>query len=338
MIIDGKEINNGMPPYIIAEASCNHGGYLDNALSLIDAAKYAGADAVKFQAYTPDTLTLDCNKPDFIIQDGLWKGRNLYELYTETHTPFEWFPELFKRAKKRGITIFASVFDNTSVDMLEALGCPAYKIASMEIIDTPLIQYASKTGKPLIISTGMASMKEIKAAYACCDPHNVALLHCTSEYPGTVEWSDLGRMLILKMMFDVEGLKSVIGVSDHTKGPTIVSVAATALCAGIIEKHIRLDDVETEDKEFSLKPEEFKIMVQLTKYTNEAIRLREFASNPSRQLRRSLYAMEDIRKGEAFNEHNVKSIRPGYGISPSSLPRLMGKKADHNYRRGDRIT
>src|SRR5713226_2376436 len=190
MIIDGREIKNGMSPYIIAEASCNHGGYLDNALSLIDAAKFAGADAVKFQAYTPDTLTLNCNKPDFIIQDGLWKGRNLHELYTETHTPFEWFPELFKHAKKRGITIFASVFDNTSVDMLEALDCPAYNIASMEIGDTPLIRYAAKTGKPLIVSTGMASVNEIKDAASCCQPDKQAFLHCTSEYPGTVEWSD----------------------------------------------------------------------------------------------------------------------------------------------------
>lgn len=335
MLIDGREVMGGTPPYIIAEASCSHGGYLDNAISLINAAKYAGADAIKFQAYTPDTITLNCNKPDFIIQDGLWKGRNLYELYSSTHTPFEWFPKLFKHAKKSGITLFASVFDYTSVDMLMALDCPAYKIASMEIVDTPLIRYAAKANKPMIISTGMADIKDVKAALEACDETNVAFLHCTSEYPGTVEYSDLSRMLLLKVFL---GKDAVVGVSDHTPGPTIVPVAATALCAAIIEKHLKLDDVPTEDEEFSIRPEEFKLMVQLTKYTNEAIKLREFASNPSRQLRRSLYAVADIKKGEAFSDNNIRSIRPGYGISPKSLPRLLGKKADQNYRKGDRIT
>jgi N-acetylneuraminate synthase len=335
MIIDGKEIMGGLPPYIIAEASCNHGGYLDNAISLIDAAKFAGADAVKFQAYTPDTLTLNCNKPDFIVQEGLWKGRNLYELYSETHTPFEWFPKLFKYAKKTGITIFASVFDNTSIDMLAKLDCPAYKIASMEISDIPLVKYAAAQNKPMILSTGMASIPEVKDAVAACDDTNVAVLHCTSEYPGTVEYSDIGRMLLLKVLL---GKDSVVGISDHTPGPVIAPIVATALCAAIIEKHIMLDDVDTEDKEFSLKPQDFKAMVNMTKFANESLKLRDFVSNPSRQLKRSLYAVEDIRKGEAFTEGNIKSIRPGYGISPKNLPRLLGKKADQNYRKGDRIT
>ncbi len=335
MIIDGREIKAGLAPYIIAEASCNHGGLVDNACSLIDAAKYAGADAVKFQAYTPDTITLNCNKPDFIIQEGLWKGRNLYELYTQTHTPFEWFPKLFKHAKKVGITIFASAFDKSSVDMLAELDCPAYKIASMEIVDTPLIRYAASKNKPMIISTGMADIRDIKAAREACDNTNVAFLHCTSEYPGTIEWADLGRMLIIKMLL---GEGAVVGVSDHTPGATIVPIAATALHAAIIEKHICLDDVETEDALFSLRPEAFKTMVDVTKYTSEAIRLRDFASNPSRQLKRSLYAVADIKKGEIFTENNIRSIRPGYGISPRSLPRLLGKKADQNYRMGDRIT
>jgi pseudaminic acid synthase len=335
MLIDGREIGGGLVPYVIAEVSCNHGGYLDNAISLIDAAKFAGADAVKFQAYTPDTLTLNCNKPDFIIQDGLWKGRNLHDLYSQTYTPFEWFPKLFEHAKGRGITAFASVFDPTSVDMLKALDCPAYKIASMEIVDTPLIRYAANTNKPMIISTGMADIKEIRNALDACDATNVAFLHCTSEYPGTIEWSDLSRMLLLKVFL---GEGAVVGVSDHTPGPTIIPVAATALCAAIIEKHLCLDDVVTEDREFSLRPEEFKLMVNMTRYTNEAIKLREIVSNPSRQFRRSLYAVDDIKKGEAFSASNVKSIRPGYGISPRNLPRLLGRKADQNYRRGDRIT
>lgn len=335
MLINGQEIKNNNPPYIIAEASCNHGGMVDNACSLIDAAWYAGADAVKFQAYTPDTLTLDCNKPDFIIQDGLWKGRNLYDLYTQTHTPFEWFPKLFKHAKKRGITLFASVFDKSSVDMLEKLECPAYKIASMEIVDTPLIKYAASKNRPMIISTGMADIKEIKSAYEACDATNVAFLHCTSEYPGTVEYADLSRMIMMKVLL---GSEVPVGISDHTPGPTIVPIAASALGAAIIEKHLCLDDVDTEDREFSLRPDEFKMMVNMTKYTNEAVKLREFAANPSRQLRRSLYAVEDITKGDVFTEENLKSIRPGYGISPKNLPRLLGKKATQNYRRGDRIT
>jgi pseudaminic acid synthase len=335
MIIDGKEVRCGHTPYIIAEASCNHGGYIDNALSLIEAAKYAGADAVKFQAYTPDTITLNCNKPDFIIQDGLWKGRNLYELYTETHTPFEWFPKLFKHAKKHGITIFASVFDKTSVDMLEKLGCPAFKIASMEIGDIPLIEYAARKNRPLIISTGMANFKEVKAASEACENTNVAFLHCTSEYPGTVEWSDLSRILLLKVLL---GAEAVIGVSDHTPGPTIVPIASTTLCAAIIEKHLRLDDVKTEDAEFSLKPQDFATMVELVKYAHEALKMREFVANPSRQLRRSLYAVADIKKGEPFSDSNIRSIRPGYGLSPKSLPKLLGRKADQNYRKGDRLT
>jgi len=335
MIIDGTEVLCGKPPYIIAEASCNHGGYLDNAISLIDAAKFAGADAVKFQAYTADTLTLDCNKPDFIIQEGIWKGRNLYQLYSQTQTPFDWFPKLFKHAKKVGITIFASVFDPTSVDMLAKLNCPAYKIASMEITDIPLIKYAAAQNKPMIISTGMAELRDIRRAWEACDLTNVAFLHCTSEYPGTVEWSDLGRISLLRALL---GNDCVIGLSDHTTG-LVAPIAATALFAAIIEKHLMLTPYsETEDKDFSMVPEEFRKMVNATKMTNEALALRDFSSNPSRQLRRSLYAVTDIKQGQPFTEHNLRSIRPGYGVSPTNLPRLLGKKADQNYRKGDRIT
>jgi N-acetylneuraminate synthase len=336
MIIDGKEIKGGLPPYIIAEASCNHGGLLDNAISLIEAARYAGADAVKFQAYTPDTLTLDCHKPDFIIQDGLWKGRNLYDLYTKAHTPFEWFPKLFKHAKKVGITIFASVFDRSSVDMLRKLDCPAYKIASMEIVDIPLIKYAAMSNRPMIISTGMATLQDMEEANKACEETNVAFLHCTSEYPGTVEWADLARMLVMKVLLG--GADSLVGVSDHTSSPAIIPIAATALGAAIVEKHLMLENVDTEDREFSLTPQDFRVMVNATKMTHEAVRLRDFASNPSRQLKRSLYAVADIKKGEAFSEDNIRSIRPGYGLSPKHLPRLLGKKADQNYRKGDRIT
>ena len=335
MQIEGREINNYLKPYVIAEISCNHQGDLGTALELIEVAKWAGADAVKFQAYTPDTITLDCNKPDFIIQDGLWKGRTLYDLYKETYTPFEWFPKLFKEAKKIGITCFASVFDRTSVDMLAGLGCPAYKIASMEIIDTPLIAYAARRGKPLVISTGMATDQEIRGAFEAAGDTPAAFLHCTSEYPQTVEWSSLTGIEALRTNF---GETCPIGVSDHTPGNLVVPVASTALGAAIIEKHLKLKDGETEDNEFSLVPETFKSMVALVNITYEAMQQRDFASNPSRQLRRSLYAVADIEKGETFTETNVKSIRPGFGIAPKNLTRLLGRKASQKYRKGDRIT
>jgi len=333
MQIDGREIGNYLKPYIVAEVSCNHGGNLNTALELIEVAKWAGADAVKFQAYTPDTITLDCNKPDFIIQDGLWKGRTLYDLYKETYTPFEWFPRLFKEAKKVGITCFASVFDKTSVDMLDGLGCPAFKVASMEIGDNPLIAYTARKGKPIIISTGMATEAEIKEASASGSGVDLAFLHCTSEYPQTVEWSSLTGINKLRTLVD-----GPVGVSDHTPGNLVVPVASTALGAAIIEKHLRMKEGGTEDDEFSLAPETFKSMVHLIGITHEAMQERTFASNPSRQLRRSLYATADIEKGEAFTESNIRSIRPGFGLAPKHLPRLIGRRATRNYRRGDRIS
>lgn len=337
MQIAGRDIGGGRPPYIIAECSCNHNGYIENALDLIKAAKYAGADAVKFQAYTPDTMTLDCVKPDFIIQGGLWQGRTLYDLYRQTYTPFEWFPKLFKAAAKEGITAFASVFDRSAVDMLENIGCPAYKIASMEITDTPLIAYAASKGKPLIISTGMAKLVEILDAREAAGP-NSAFLHCTSEYPGTVELADLSGIHRIRNFLNDRFDGAVVGVSDHTGDSPIVPVAATALGAAIIEKHIMLDLSESEDREFSLTPKEFKWMVTSVRSAHEAIQAREFVSNPSNQFRRSLYAVEDIREGDKLTEQNIRSIRPGYGISPKHLPRLIGKTATQNYRKGDRIT
>lgn len=338
MQIAGRDIGNGKLPYIISEISCNHNGYIENALELIKAAKYAGADAVKFQAYTPDTMTLDCVKPDFIVQGGIWQGQTLYDLYNKTFTPFDWFPRLFKAAAKEGITAFASVFDPSSVDMLEDIGCPAYKIASMEITDTPLIKYAASKGKPLIISTGMAKLTEVLDAREAAGP-NSAFLHCTSEYPGTVELADLSGIHRLRnFLNDRFTDQAVVGVSDHTGDSPIVPVAATALGAAIIEKHIMLDMSQSEDRSFSLTPREFKWMVASVRSAHQAIQHREFASNPSLQFRRSLYAVEDIREGDKFSEHNIRSIRPGYGISPKHLPQLKGRIATQNYRKGDRIT
>lgn len=337
MKIADRDIGPQHRPYIIAEVSCNHNGYIENALELIKAARYAGADAVKFQAYTPDTMTLDCVKPDFIIQGGIWKGQTLYNLYNKTYTPFEWFPKLFKAAQAEGITIFASVFDPSAVDMLEEIGCPAYKIASMEITDVPLIAYAASKGKPLIISTGMAKLTEVLDAREAAGP-NSAFLHCTSEYPGTVELADLSGIHRLRNFLNDRFDGAVVGVSDHTGDSPIVPVAATALGACIIEKHIMLDMSETEDREFSLTPKEFKWMVKHVREAYEAIQVRDFSCNPSLQFRRSLYAIEDIRCGEKITDHNVRSIRPGYGIAPKHLPRLIGKTATQNYRKGDRIT
>lgn len=335
MEISGKKIGNFLKPYVIAEVSCNHGGDLNTALELIEIAKWAGADAVKFQAYTPDTITLDCRKPDFIIQEGLWKGRTLYDLYKETYTPFEWFPKLFKEANKIGISLFASVFDRSSVDMLDGLGCPAFKIASMELVDTPLIAYAARRGKPLIISTGMGSKQDISEAFLAVGAAQVAFLHCTSEYPQTVEWSDLGGITRLRGI--VEDVP--VGISDHTPGNMVVPVGSTVLGAAIIEKHLKpLSGYKTQDDEFSLTPDLFKGMVKLIETAHEAVQQREFTSNPSRQLRRSLYAATDIEKGATFTDNNVRSIRPGFGLSPKHLPRLLGKKADRRYRKGDRIT
>lgn len=335
MKIADREIKDGLPPYIIAEVSCNHMGGIENAVALIEAAKKAGADAVKFQAYTPDTITLNCNKPDFIIQDGLWKGRTLYDLYEKTHTPFEWFPKLFKAAQKEKITVFSSVFDPSSVSMLERLGCPAYKIASMEIGDTALISCAAKTKKPLIISTGMASTSEILDAKGHAPVS--AFLHCTSEYPGTTEWSDLGRIETLRSLLN-RGMETPIGVSDHTKD-LVVPLVATGLKAAIIEKHIMADATnDSEDKEFSLDVKDFEAMVKLVKMAHNSIQVRKFASNPSIQFRRSLYAVQDIPEGDRFTELNIRSIRPGYGVPPKNLTKFLGKSSPQFYRRGDRIT
>ncbi len=337
MEIDGRKIGNYLKPYVVAEVSCNHGGDFSTALELIEVARWCGADAVKFQAYTPDTITLDCKKPDFIVQDGLWKGRTLYDLYKETYTPFEWFPKIFKEAEKVGISVFASVFDRSSVDLLDGLGAPAFKIASMELTDTPLITYAARTGKPLIVSTGMGDEQDISQAHEAVGVHQVAFLHCTSEYPQTVEWSSLEGISWLRRVLEDD--KIPVGVSDHTPGNLVVPVASTALGSAIIEKHLKpLAAFKTEDDKFSLDPNAFKAMVKLIDTTYEAMQKREFASNPSRQMRRSLYAVASIAKGEAFTEANVRSIRPGFGIAPKNLPRLLGRRADRVYRKGDRIT
>lgn len=334
MKIGDYQIGRDSRPYIVAEISGNHGGSLEKAKRLIEAARLAGADAVKTQCYEPHTLTLNIQKADFIIQGGLWQGRTLYDLYAKSCTPLGWHSELYKVANDIGITIFSSVFDFTSIHLLERLGCPAYKIASFEIVDIPLIEFAASTKKPLIVSTGMATQAEVQEAYEAIEG-DCAFLHCTSEYPGTIEAADLVRMLDLRAQL---GMDVPIGISDHTVG-YIVPIAATAIGGNIIEKHLRLNgDLSSEDAEFSLDENQFRQMTHDVAATWSAMKATWIEWNPSRQLRRSLYAVEDIAEGEPFTHANVRSIRPGYGLPPKELPRLLGKRARQRYKKGDRIT
>ena len=334
MKINGREIGPGHPPYIVAEIGASHGGKIERAIALMSAAMGAGADAVKLQCYTPDTITIDCDKPDFIIKDGPWRGRKLYELYAEAHTPWGWFPELFDVAKRHGQTIFASVFDKTSVDYLEGLGCPAYKIASMEIVDIPLIEYAASTGKPLILSTGMAVYGEMDEAHFVAEEAgaDAVLLTCISGYPSDIE----------EVYFPSAG-DGFFGISDHTPG-FIVPAIATARHAYIIEKHIKwYDDTTSEDAGFALDPDEFREMCQTVRSVYKAMQTRfpvgnKASERSSRQLRRSLYVVEDVREGELFTERNVRSIRPAYGLPPKAISTVLGRKARSNIERGTALS
>lgn len=327
-----REIGEGCPPYAVAEISGNHNGDLKQALRLIVAAKKAGADSVKFQAYEPDTITLD--HPKFVIKDGPWAGRKLYDLYREAHTPFAWFPDLFAVAREIGITPFASVFDKSSVDMLERLNCPAYKIASFELCDIPLIEYVAQTGKPMILSTGMASDQDI---WEADDAINLSVprmfLHCVSGYPTPPEEANLSRIPYLRSK-----LVLPIGFSDHTLGHT-VTVAAVALGACLIEKHLCLEDAEGPDSGFSLEPAEFLQMVHETRLTYSAC---AGGQSPSEQasvgFRRSLYAVQDIQEGERLSAENIRSIRPGGGLAPSLYGRILGAKACRTILRGDPLS
>ncbi len=330
--IGGTKIGPGFSPYVIGELSGNHGGELENARRLIKRAKMAGASAVKTQCYTPNTITLEVNRPEFIVKDGLWKGRSLWELYAKAHTPFDWHPALYQQAKDSGIMIFSSVFDRSAVDFLEKLNCPAYKIASMEIGDTVLIEHAASTGKPLIISTGMASTEEIINANEASGG-KAAFLHCMSEYPGTIETSNLGGIKNLQTLLP----NNVIGISDHTPG-SLIPIAATALGACIIEKHFgHLPGVVSEDDQFSMNAGDFGNMVEQVKQAWGAMQHRPLEKNPTLQMKRSLYATAYIAKGELFSDKNVRSVIPVYGLAPKHYNQLMGKLAQKSYSRGDPI-
>ena len=334
--IAGRRIGPGEPPYVVAELSGNHNGDIGRALALIDAAKAAGADAVKLQTYTADTITIDHDGPDFRIKGGLWDGRRLYELYQEAHTPWDWHPRLFEHARAIGIEIFSSPFDPTAVELLAGLGAPAYKIASFELVDLPLIELCARTGKPLIMSTGLASPQEIAEAVEAArgsGDGGVILLHCTSAYPAPA--SDM-NLRTLQHLAEQHGV--VVGLSDHTLG-LASSVAAVALGACFIEKHFTLSRAEGGvDSGFSLEPEE---LARLTAETREAwlalgeVRYDDVPSEAaSRDHRRSLYVVADVAAGEALTPSNVRSIRPGKGMAPKPLPEVLTRRASRDLRRG----
>jgi pseudaminic acid synthase len=335
IVIANRKIGPGHPPYVIAELSGNHNGDIRRALQLIEVAKDAGADAVKLQTYTADTITIDHDGSDFMIKGGPWDGRRLHELYREAATPWDWHPALFKHARELDITCFSSPFDQTAVDFLEEIGVPAYKIASFEIVDTPLIRYVAKTGKPLVISTGMASDSEINDAIAAVTGSRagVALLHCISAYPAPAEEANLARIPALAKRYDCP-----IGLSDHTLG-TDVAVAAVAMGATIIEKHVTLNRSDGgPDAAFSLEPDELKMLIKGVRRAYAAIGHADFeivaSEKPYMMFRRSLYAVQDIAAGEELTAKNVRSIRPGHGLPPKYLPEILGKRARKKIARG----
>ncbi len=334
--IAGRRIGSSEPPFVIAELSGNHNGRIERALALIDAAAEAGADAVKLQTYTAQTITIDHRGPGFVIEEGLWAGRSLYELYSEASTPFEWHEALFTRAADRGVIAFSSPFDETAVDLLEQLGAPAFKIASFEAIDLPLIRRAAQSGMPLIISTGMTRPEEIVEAVdaARSAGADVALLHCVSTYPARFEDANLRMIPRLAEDFDC-----VAGLSDHTPG-VAAAVAAVALGACIIEKHFTLSRADGgPDSAFSLEPLELAQLVRNCRQAWEALGQADYrrgeAETANRQFRRSLYVVRDVARGAPITDQDVRSIRPGFGLEPKRLPEILGRVARRDLARGE---
>lgn len=338
--IGNRNVGAGAPPLIIAEMSCNHMGSFERAIKIMEAAAAAGAGAVKLQTLRPEGITLDSDEPPFRISGGLWDGRRLFDLYREAQTPWEWHEALFKRGRELGVLVFSSPFDLEAVDFLEKLGAPAYKIASFEAVDVPLIEKAAATGKPVIISTGMADLPEIEDAVkaargAGC--RQLALLHCVSGYPAPAEDANLATLRDLADRFDV-----VVGLSDHTQG-TAVSVAAVSLGAALIEKHVTLSRSDPSlDADFSLEPDELKKLCDEVQIVAKALGHVEYALEPSEQAslkwRRSLYVVEDMKAGERFTERNVRSLRPALGLSPKHAKAVLGKTASAPVRAGTPLT
>ncbi|MFJ3044284.1 pseudaminic acid synthase [Herbaspirillum chlorophenolicum] len=326
--IAGRRIGSDERPFVIAEMSANHNGSIETAFRIIDAAKKAGADAVKLQTYRPDTITLDCDSEEFRINGGLWHGRTLYDLYREAHMPWEWHAPLFEHARKAGIIIFSSPFDNTAVDLLESLGAPAYKIASFEAIDLPLIRYVAATGKPMIISTGMADADEINEAVEAARSggcKELALLHCVSGYPAPASDYNLSTLPEMQRRWGL-----VTGLSDHTLDNT-TAIASVALGASIIEKHFTLDrSGGGPDDSFSLEPEELAGLCRGAGIAWESVGKIDFGRKSSEQgnaqFRRSLYFVKYLQAGEIVTPDAVRSVRPGFGLMPKHLDAVLGRR------------
>lgn len=327
--------------FIIAELSANHGSDIKIAIETIRAAKRCGADAIKLQTYTADTMTIKSNKDDFIIkQDTIWDGRNLYELYQEAYTPWEWHEELFHVAKEEGLICFSTPFDKSSVDFLEELNNPIYKIASFEINDIPLIEYAASKGKPMIISTGIAEFEDLKLAIETCKRvgnNDITILKCTSSYPAPIDEANLIMMQKFKNDFGVK-----VGLSDHTLGITL-PIVSVALGATVIEKHFILDrKIGGPDASFSLNEEEFALMVKSVREAEKSIGVEMYEltekQKSGKAFSRSLYACENIAEGEMFTEKNIRSIRPGFGLHPKFLPEILGKIASQPIEKGTRFS
>lgn len=340
--IGHRKIGQGYKPFIIAEMSGNHNQSLERALAIVDAAAKAGVDAVKLQTYTADTMTLDIREGEFFIDDekNLWQGQSLYDLYKEAYTPWEWHEPIFKRCKEHGLIAFSSPFDETAVDFLEELDVPCYKIASFENVDIPLIQKAASTGKPVIISTGMATLSELDEAVRAAREagcKDLILLKCTSTYPATPENTNLRTIPHLREMFQCE-----VGLSDHTMGVG-VAVASVALGATVIEKHFTMSRADGGvDAAFSMEPAEMKQLVVETKRAWQSLGGVAYgpteAEKPSLKHRRSLYIAEDIKAGEVLTRKNVRAIRPGLGLKPKYLPQVLGKRVVRAAKKGEPLT
>jgi len=335
--IGRRIVGEGHPVYVIAEVSANHHQDFEQAMKIVRAAKDAGADAIKLQTYTPDTMTIACNRPEFLIGGGtIWDGTTLHELYGQAYTPWDWQPRLKHVANDLGMDLFSTPFDFTAVDFLEEMGVPAHKLASFELVDIPLIQKMARTGKPLIMSTGMSSMEEIEEAVQtarAAGAAQIALLKCTSAYPALPEEMNLRTIPELSRRFDLP-----VGLSDHTMD-SAVAVAAVSLGACIIEKHLTLSRAQPgPDGAFSLEPQEFKTLVDAVRIAEKALGTVHFGIEAkeasSRVFRRSLFVVQDVKRGEVFTSENVRSIRPGYGLHTRHLEEVLGRKAAHDIERG----
>ena len=338
--VSGRVIGQDHPPFVIAELSACHNGSLENALTLVELAKSSGADAIKIQTYRPDTITIDCDAPEFRITEGSWAGTTLYDLYEKAHTPWEWHAQLFERAAALDIPIFSSPFDHTAVDFLTDLGVPAFKVASFELVDLPLIAKIASTRKPMIMSTGMASLQEIEEAVSCATSNGateIALLHCVSGYPAPAEDYQLKTIEDLRQRFGIP-----VGLSDHSTSST-AAIGAVSLGARLLEKHLTLDrNGGGPDDHFAIEPDEFNELCQAVRQSFLALGSVHYGAVDSEKdmvpYRRSLYVVRDIASGEPLTEENIRSIRPGNGLPPKHLNDILGRRASCDLTRGTALS